>query len=153
MTWRRGKDSARRPDLVGPSSTGPPTQRIELQDIPPLLGSIDNVETVNVDAIPDIRGRISIDERREIVRQSLAKLLIWILVGTLTGGFFSVVVLELIAAEKSIKIDIELIRSIFEMIFTAIVAIVGSVVGFYFGSAKNGNTDTQLDQSERPNEG
>jgi hypothetical protein len=79
---------------------------------------------------PTLQGSIDIHGRREYVRELLAKRLVWVLGLTILAGFL------LVATITWTKLNEEDIRSFFGMVFTAIVALVSSVVGYYFGSER-----------------
>jgi len=84
-----------------------------------------------------------LDLKREDTRSNLANWLIWLLIGTYLFTFaFSLYVLHIQVAENGSK-DIDKIyaytKDIFSLLITTQTGLVGSVIGFYFGSNQNRN--------------
>lgn len=106
-------------------------------------------QAVNVRRGPQIRiasrGRISIEERREDVREFLTRRLVWVLVLTLLLGTGLMVTRDLtgVSAEDA--------RLFFQVAFTAVISLVSAATGFYFGSSAGrvgGHRGTEPDLSE-----
>ncbi len=62
------------------------------------------------------------------MRKLLANRLVWLLVGTIALGFL------LMLLAKPMHMDVDDFRTFFGVIFTAVVTLVSTVIGFYFGS-------------------
>lgn len=75
------------------------------------------------------RGRVSIEERREDVREFLARRLVWVLVLTLVLGA------GLMATRAQTGVSAEDTRMFFQVAFTGIISLVSAATGFYFGSS------------------
>lgn len=78
--------------------------------------------------VPRGKGEVEAVTHRDRVRWQLAKYLILLLAGTVFLTF------ALLATSKWTGVQSNEIRGVFDLMFTALVALVGSAVGFYFGA-------------------
>lgn len=76
---------------------------------------------------PDPGGQITQVDR---VRELLAKRLVWLLAATILLGFV------MLSTTRWTKLSPPDVKSSFELFFTALVTLVSSVIGFYFGSER-----------------
>ncbi|WP_420368559.1 hypothetical protein [Curtobacterium sp. L1-20] len=76
---------------------------------------------------PIIDGSIT-EDPRDRVRRTLAIFLVCILAGTILAG------LLIFAFRKALQLDTEDVRAVVEVFFPSIVTLVGTVMGFYFGT-------------------
>jgi hypothetical protein len=89
---------------------------------------------------------IKLDERQETTRSQLATFLIKILAGTLTASFGLVVLLTIMTGfvdkdrAEVIKGNSSLVKDLVTFMLTAQTGLIGTALGFYFGS-RNGNSD------------
>ena len=87
-----------------------------------------------------------LEERQETTRSQLATLLIKILAGTLAGSFSLIILLTIMSGfidqNKSQSFDktSSLVKDLITFILTAQTGLIGTALGFYFGSRGN-NTD------------
>lgn len=85
------------------------------------------------DKIPKLRG--SIEQEREIVRGELARKLVRTLNVTL------VAVALLLATSRWTGLNLQTAKEFFDPILSAVIALVSSALGFYFGSSERGRSD------------
>lgn len=93
-----------------------------------------------------IQTDIKLEERQEITRSQLATFLIKILAGTLTASFGLIILLTVMSGfvdEKkmdSFNKTSSLVKDLITFILTAQTGLIGTALGFYFGS-RGGNAD------------
>lgn len=85
------------------------------------------------DKIPKLRG--SIEQEREIVRGELARKLVRTLNITL------VAVAALLVTSRWTGLDLKTAKEFFDPILSAVIALVSSALGFYFGSSERGRSE------------
>ena len=78
-------------------------------------------------ALPPVLVPRSLQEKREEKRGEIAMILVWLLVGL---SSFSVL---LVSVSKFVGVEIVAIKDILTVLMPSIVALVGTVTGFYFG--------------------
>ncbi len=89
---------------------------------------------------------IKLEERQETTRSQLATFLIKILAGTLTASFSLIILLTVMSGfvdEKKVESfdrTSSLVKDLITFILTAQTGLIGTALGFYFGS-RGGNTD------------
>jgi hypothetical protein len=108
------------------------------------------IQTQEVDAknlLPtQIETGIKLEERQETTRSQLATFLIKILAGTLTASFGLIILLTVMSGfvdEKKIESfdrTSSLVKDLITFILTAQTGLIGTALGFYFGS-RGGNAD------------
>lgn len=91
--------------------------------------------------VPPVKGSITVAQQRERVREYLAKALLGILGATVLLGA------ALLAVSSWLELDTEAIERFFAPVFSAVVGIAGSAVGFYFGSESSGSTSDSDDKN------
>lgn len=98
-------------DADGPTSSSPqPNEGGQRRDSPPEIKGV--VEPVS----------------RDRVRRAIAFALIWILAGTILIG------MGLLACQRLLGLETADVRAIVEIFFPSLVTLVGTVMGFYFGT-------------------
>lgn len=90
-------------------------------------GGAVHTEEASIPDVPDYT-KSEVARKREDIRAWLA--------GTLTGLFVTLIVATFLVALFGTEQAWSQIQELFRDIFTALVALVGSVVGFYFGSQR-----------------
>lgn len=89
---------------------------------------------------------IKLEERQETTRSQLATFLIKILAGTLTASFSLIILLTVMSGfvdEKKVESfdrTSSLVKDLITFILTAQTGLIGTALGFYFGS-RGGNAD------------
>lgn len=89
---------------------------------------------------------IRLEERQETTRSQLATFLIKILAGTLIASFSVIIILTVMAGfvderkKETLKENSSLVKDLITFILTAQTGLIGTALGFYFGSRGN-NTD------------
>jgi hypothetical protein len=89
---------------------------------------------------------IKIEERQEITRSQLATFLIKILAGTLTASFGLIILLTIMVSfvdeskGETLKENSSLVKDLITFMITAQTGLIGTALGFYFGS-KGNNSD------------
>jgi hypothetical protein len=76
----------------------------------------------------------TVEQQREEKRGEIALLLVRLLAGLGAGA------LALLASAGWLRLDIASIKEILTVIFPSVVALVGTVIGFYFGGRAEGST-------------
>ena len=141
-------------------SINPEEQKTPLSEIPPEKNLISMnpspeivkryVETQEVDLknlLPSqIETGIKLEERQETTRSQLATFLIKILAGTLTASFGLIVLLTVMTGvidekkSESFTKTSALVKDLITFILTAQTGLIGTALGFYFGS-RGSNAD------------
>jgi len=91
-------------------------------------------------------ARIKLEERQETTRSQLATFLIKILAGTLTASFGLIIILTVMSVfvderkVESFDRTSSLVKDLITFILTAQTGLIGTALGFYFGS-RGGNAD------------
>jgi hypothetical protein len=95
-------------------------------------------------AIPKLKKeKLTIPESQEITRAGLANFLVMLLSGTIISSFVLVIVLLIISIsvdeKKTSSFDktSALVKDLITLIFTTQIGLVGTALGFYFGSKSN----------------
>jgi len=87
--------------------------------------------------------KLTIAERQEVTRAGLANFLVMLLSGTIISSFVLVIVLLIISIsvdeKKTSSFDktSALVKDLITLIFTTQIGLVGTALGFYFGSKDN----------------
>ncbi|CAN5427623.1 hypothetical protein BH11ACT8_BH11ACT8_01850 [soil metagenome] len=87
------------------------------------------------DIARETRGGASIEAKREDVREYLARTLIRML------GFTIFLAVALIATRRWTHVSEDETRMFFQVVFTAVIALVSAATGFYFGSDRRDPPD------------
>lgn len=126
------------PEITGQQdATIPSSQEIESQDI-----QIQEVETKDLLPSQSETG-IKLEERQETTRSQLATYLIKILAGTLTASFGLIFILTIMSGSvdekkaQSFEKNSSLVKDLITFILTAQTGLIGTALGFYFGSRGN----------------
>jgi hypothetical protein len=109
--------------IAAASVTVPPSRTSAIRESPALIEGAKVTESP-----PDYPSAWVTPADR--VRELLAKRLVWILAATIILGF------GLLATTHWTHVAPDDVRSIFELFFTALVTLVSSVCGFYYGSER-----------------
>lgn len=119
-----------------PLKSGGPS--FSAKEYPPLLqGSVATFTPHTLEAPPELPGNIEIVTYKDKSRRLLALLLWGTLAGTIILGF------ALLAGAKWLGVDAKNVLSLIQIFFTALVTLVGSATGFYFGSEVKRSGDQQ----------
>lgn len=129
------------PSLV-PKSTQTEASNSPNQDV-----SSRSVKTQEVDIaslLPSQRETgMKLEERQETTRSQLATFLIRILAGTLIASFSLIILLTVMAGfvddakKETFKENSSLVKDLITFILTAQTGLIGTALGFYFGSRGN----------------
>lgn len=93
--------------------------------------------------IPSVGEKLTLSERQEVTRSKLATFLIWILAGTLTASFSLILLLIIMTTfvdeRKATNLEktSTLVKDLITFILTAQTGLIGTALGFYFGSKNN----------------
>ncbi|MFZ4676685.1 MAG: hypothetical protein ACOYM4_13515 [Nodosilinea sp.] len=88
---------------------------------------------------------IKLEERQETTRAQLATFLIRILAGTLLASFSLILIMILMAGfageekQESLKENNSLVKDLITFMLTAQTGLIGTALGFYFGSRGSNN--------------
>ena len=88
---------------------------------------------------------IKLEERQETTRAQLATFLIRILAGTLLASFSLILIMILMAGfageekQESLKDNNSLVKDLITFMLTAQTGLIGTALGFYFGSRGSNN--------------
>ncbi|MBC6418846.1 MAG: hypothetical protein GDA44_08685 [Prochloron sp. SP5CPC1] len=92
-------------------------------------------------------NKFKIEEKQEETRSQLATFLIKILAGTLTASFGLILLLTLMLGfvddkkAKALENNSSLVKDLITFILTAQTGLIGTALGFYFGSRDSSNSD------------
>jgi hypothetical protein len=99
-------------------------------------GDVDGVSSViDLGDITGVTEPQSLDHKQEETRAKIAKILVYLLCGIV---FFSFLTLWLsfglsATSESNLAVKLEDLKALLEIVLSPVVAVVGSVIGFYFG--------------------
>jgi hypothetical protein len=107
------------------------------QDLPPLVKVV-GVEDTSYESPaptepPPVIVLRTVEQQREEKRGEIALLLVRLLAGLGAGA------LALLASAGWLRLDIASIKEILTVVFPSVVALVGTVIGFYFGGRAEGS--------------
>jgi hypothetical protein len=105
---------------------------------------VDTREIVNLLPIQRDTGN-RLEEKQENTRSELAKFLIRMLAGTLVASFSLIIILIVMTGlvderkKETLKETSSLVKDLVTLILTAQTGLIGTALGFYFGSRGDGN--------------
>jgi len=107
------------------------------QDLPPLVKVVGVEDTSHESPAPTEPPPVivlrTVEQQREEKRGEIALLLVRLLAGLGAGA------LALLASAGWLRLDIASIKEILTVVFPSVVALVGTVIGFYFGGRAEGS--------------
>jgi hypothetical protein len=123
-------------------------QRVLMLSDQDRVNRFDQTQKINIENLlpSQVDTDIKLEERQETTRSRLATFLIKILAGTLTASFGLIITLTIMSGfidEKkleSFEKTSSLVKDLITFILTAQTGLIGTALGFYFGS-RGGNAD------------
>ena len=131
------------PKITGQQDTTiPPSKEAVSQDIQ--IQEVETQEEEIKDLLPSqVDTSLKLEERQETTRSQLANYLIKILAGTLTASFGLIFILTIMSGSvdekkaQSFEKNSSLVKDLITFILTAQTGLIGTALGFYFGSRGN----------------